>query len=141
MITYNEKSVKNSIVIFSDDTELLEKATVIQPFHKKIVASKENKNFLLDLNCILYFCYENNEINIVTNESIYHVNHSLQFWQERLLHENFIRCQKGYLVNIEKIIEIIPYFNSTLGLRLKGYKNIIPVGRSFLKSFKDALWW
>lgn len=97
---------------------------------------------MLNLDCILYFYSEGNGINIMTvDNSIYRVNHSLDFWEKRLSKENFIRCQKGYLVNIEKVIEVVPYFNSTLSLKFKGHKNIIPVGRKFAKHFKYMISW
>ncbi|OOM06417.1 transcriptional regulatory protein YpdB [Clostridium saccharobutylicum] len=57
------------------------------------------------------------------------------------MEENFIRCQKGYLVNIEKVVAIVPYFNSTLALKFKGHDKTVPVGRKFAKHFKDIIGW
>lgn len=108
----------------------------------KIVAERENRKFLLNTERILYFYSENDEVKIaVDDECTYYVGHTLQFWEKRLSEDNFFRCHKAYLVNLEKVIEIIPYFNSTLALKFIGHKNIIPVGRKFLKGFKIAISW
>jgi two-component system LytT family response regulator len=45
----------------------------------------------------------------------------------------------SYIVNIDKIVEIIPWFNSTYNLRFKGVKNEIPVSRSKVKEFKEIM--
>lgn len=109
---------------------------------QKIVASREGKRFLLNINCILYFYSEGNEVKMVAdNNFAYYVGHTLQFWEEKLLAESFFRCHKGFLVNINNVIEIVPYFNSTLALKFKDNKNIIPVGRKYLKDFKEAISW
>lgn len=42
-------------------------------------------------------------------------------------------------MNLEKVVEIVPYFNSTFILKMGGTDNTVPVGRKFLKVFKDAV--
>ncbi|GKX64787.1 LytTR family DNA-binding domain-containing protein [Inconstantimicrobium mannanitabidum] len=145
---------RNAILIFWDDETEKSKEkqdlskylnmtdTAVQVFPKKIVASRENKRFLLNIDRILYFYCDGKNIKIVIDdESTYYVDQSLNFWEKRLSKENFFRCQKGYLVNIEKVIEIVPYFNSTLALKFKAHKNIVPVGRKFVKHLKYAIGW
>ncbi|WP_077867310.1 LytTR family transcriptional regulator DNA-binding domain-containing protein [Clostridium saccharobutylicum] len=154
VITYPNTNLNNSILIFWDDEicdnneiKCLSKISNLagissKLFSKKIVALNDNKRLLININSILYFYYEGTAINIITdNNSIYRVNHSLSFWEGRLLEENFIRCQKGYLVNIEKVVAIVPYFNSTLALKFKGHDKTVPVGRKFAKHFKDIIGW
>lgn len=109
---------------------------------RKIVAAKENKKFLIDLKNILYFYSYSNEIKIITiNNCVYTVQHSLQFLEKRLIFTNFFRCHKGYIVNLEKIIEIIPSYNYTFNLKLENYKNTVPVGRKYIKKFKEMICW
>ncbi|MCR3758642.1 LytTR family transcriptional regulator DNA-binding domain-containing protein [Clostridium felsineum] len=118
------------------------KVTENHTYPIKIVASNKNKKILINVKSILYFYSDNNIINIITdNDSIYSVNHSLSFWESKLSKVNFVRCQRGYLVNIEKVIEIVPYFNSTLALKISGHNNIVPIGRKFVKNFKRLVGW
>jgi DNA-binding LytR/AlgR family response regulator len=118
------------------------KNSMLPVIQNKIAVSKNNRTFLIDLNSILYFYRNDTKVNVITEDkAMYCVNHTLTFWEKRLLNINFFRCQKGYLVNLEKVIEIIPYFNSTLSLKLKGCTENIPVGRTFVKKFKNLVGW
>lgn len=108
----------------------------------KIIVKKNNRYYLLDLNCILYFQAYGSEIKIVTDKNNeYHVNHPLCFWEKHLKNKCFYRCHKGYLVNLKKIVEIVPYYNSTFLLLFENSKNTVPVGRAFIKQFKEELNW
>ncbi|MBG0763289.1 MAG: LytTR family transcriptional regulator DNA-binding domain-containing protein, partial [Tissierellales bacterium] len=50
------------------------------------------------------------------------------------------RTHKSFIVNLDYVNEIIPWFNYTFKLRLKHYENNeIPVSRSYLKDFKNKL--
>jgi len=57
-------------------------------------------------------------------------NMSLHDLQQKLDDKSFFRSHRAYLVNIEKIREIIPWFNGTYNLILEGLNDIeIPVSR------------
>lgn len=148
IITYSELDLKSSVIIFCDDETTddrqIENISITQNHEiiKKIVALNGNSRILLNTDSILYFYCENNSVNVVIEgNSVFKVNHALNFWAGRLSEKNFIRCQKGYLVNIEKVVEVIPYFNSTLVLKFKGHDKIVPVGRTFMKQFKNMICW
>lgn len=154
VISYPEVDFKNSVIIFcnreTDSNEQIKDISTYQTnekissnmFSKKIVASNGNSKILLNIDTILYFYYEENSVNVVIDDnSIFKVNHSLSFWENKLSEEHFIRCQKGFLVNIEKAVEVIPYFNATLALKFKGHDKFVPVGRKFVKQFKDIICW
>lgn len=54
--------------------------------------------------------------------------------------DNFIRTHKSYLVSIEKIEEIIPWFNNTYMLVLQGCQvRDIPVARHFIPEFNTRM--
>lgn len=107
---------------------------------KRVVALKDNRRFLLPISSILYFYFSDDRVKIVTDKNlVYNVEHSLHFWEEKLLEKNFLRVHKGFVVNLEKVVEIVPYFNSTFMLKMSGTENTVPVGRKFLKVFKNAV--
>lgn len=58
----------------------------------------------------------------------------------KLLPPKFIRTHKSYIVNTEKIREVIPWFNNTYLLVFEGCseKNI-PVSRHYIKVFRDVM--
>jgi two-component system LytT family response regulator len=60
--------------------------------------------------------------------------------QNRLEPPQFIRTHKSYIVNLQKIREVIPWFNNTYVLNLEGCsEKDIPVSRHFIKEFNSMM--
>lgn len=60
--------------------------------------------------------------------------------EDQLKTYNFFRTNKGYIVNLSKIQEIIPQDNSTLLLTMEHYPKIqVPVSRHYIKAFRAAI--
>lgn len=57
----------------------------------------------------------------------------------RLPAEGFFRCHRSFCVNIQKIREIAPWFNSTYIIKLYDLKAEIPVSRSHTKAFRELM--
>lgn len=57
----------------------------------------------------------------------------------RLPPEGFFRCHRSFCVNIRKIREIAPWFNSTYLIKLYDLKAEIPVSRSHTKAFRQLM--
>lgn len=60
-------------------------------------------------------------------------------FEKKLTLEKFFKTHRSYIVNINKIKEIIPWFNSTYKLKLSGIENDIYVSRSKIKEFKKLM--
>lgn len=89
---------------------------------------------------ILYCSAQGNEITFVLSQgSALKSNSTLIYWENRLKSQRFFRCHKSYMVNLDRIDEIVPWFNSTFILKFKGIAEEIPVGRNFVKDFKGML--
>jgi DNA-binding LytR/AlgR family response regulator len=57
---------------------------------------------------------------------------------ERLLpSDRFFRCHRGYLVQVHEVAEIVPFFNGTFILRMKGSRDEVPVSRSNVRRLKE----
>lgn len=115
-----------------------------------ITVSKENsvsrlpiwigeKMLLIDVDDILYCSVDHNITTLKTARSVYEINEGLTHLESKLPKSQFLRTHRAYLVNLNKIREISPYFNNTLVLKLEGISDEIPVSRSCLKAFKQAL--
>lgn len=64
---------------------------------------------------------------------------SLSEFISRLPTERFFRCHRSYCVNIDKIREIVPWFNSTYLIHLHDLDAEIPVSRSNIKAFRQLM--
>jgi DNA-binding LytR/AlgR family response regulator len=107
---------------------------------KKVTVWKDERIFLISPTEISYCFAQDGEVNIITKQdAVYKSKYSLSFWENKLEKYKFFRCHRSFIVNIEKIDEIIPDVNSTYLLKIKSLKEEIPVSRSYLKVFKSLL--
>ncbi|MEA4847764.1 MAG: LytTR family DNA-binding domain-containing protein [Clostridiaceae bacterium] len=113
----------------------------IEPkLHKdRITLWKNGKLFVLDVNDIYYCEAHKHEVNIYTKNDHFIVVSSISDFHKKLRQDYFYRCHRSYIVNINKITEIIPWFNNTYLLKLKGSEAEIPVSRQNISSFKKMM--
>lgn len=80
------------------------------------------------------------KILIYTNKGVLESNLPLKTLEEKLSPCGFLRTHKSYIVNMNKVREIIPWFNDTYILTLENcLEKEIPVSRHFIQSFKNFL--
>lgn len=67
---------------------------------------------------------------------------SLQELEERLQGHNFFRTHRSYVVNLDKILEISPWFSGSYVLKIEGIPLEVPVSRKHAKDFRSrvGLW-
>ncbi|GAA0182375.1 response regulator transcription factor [Clostridium sediminicola] len=105
----------------------------------KIPIWKGEKIIFVNVEDILYCKVEEREVSIHTLKEKYFFNDTLSKLEEKLPKETFFRTHRSYLVNLSKILEVSPYFNHTLVIKLEGSNEEIPVSRSNIKAFKEKL--
>ncbi|HOJ79322.1 MAG TPA: LytTR family DNA-binding domain-containing protein, partial [Clostridiales bacterium] len=86
---------------------------------------------------ILYITAAAGEVLVTTLQGTYRSRESLNSWIKKLDSGDFFRCHRSYIVNIEKIEKISPWFNGAYNLKLKDCRDIIPVSRENMKTLKD----
>lgn len=86
---------------------------------------------------ILYITAAAGEVLVTTLQGTYRSRESLNSWIKKLDSGDFFRCHRSYIVNIEKIEKISPWFNGAYNLKLKYCRDIIPVSRENMKTLKD----
>jgi two-component system response regulator LytT len=79
---------------------------------------------------------ESGDIFAVTLEGRYKCDGSLELFEKKLESDHFLRCHKSYLVNLDKISEISPWFNGALNLKFKGIPDAISVSRNYAARLK-----
>ncbi|MDR3563908.1 MAG: LytTR family DNA-binding domain-containing protein [Negativicutes bacterium] len=103
----------------------------VSPYYRQKIAVEQcGKTCVLDAEDIIAAASSEGSVCIYTGEKVYHSNIPLQELQTRLDETLFFRCHRGFLVNTAYIREIIPWFNGTYNLVLRGLPSLeIPVSR------------
>lgn len=105
----------------------------------KINLWKNEKIMVVDIENIYYCAASERVTHVYTRSDEYSVNTGIREFYNSLPKEKFFKCHRSYIVNINKIKEIIPWFNNTYNLRLQDIEVEIPVSRSNLEEFKRLM--
>jgi DNA-binding LytR/AlgR family response regulator len=105
----------------------------------KLPLWKDECIFLVHPQDILYCTVLNKEVFVLTKDAKFTTQYTLNQLGNKLDNHNFFRSHKSYLVNLDKIHKIIPWFNSTFVLKIEGWKEEVPVSRHYVKDFKKTI--
>ena len=97
----------------------------------KLLVRASNRNFIVDANDLIYATIDSGLITLVTTNMEGQSNYrTLEDLQTSLDREMFWRVHRSYLVNINRIKEVVPWFKSSYQLRMDDKKHTeIPVSR------------
>ena len=88
----------------------------------------------------IYYAEADEKLTYVyTRTDRYVMQMTISEFVSRLPAEGFFRCHRSYCVNINKIREIVPWFNSTYLIRLHDLLFEVPVSRSNIKAFRQLM--
>lgn len=105
---------------------------------EKLAITCEERIVLLNINDINYVGSDDGKTVVVTKNQKYQISEPLVNIEKRIQHPSFIRVHRAYLVNINTIIEIEPWFHSTYNLIMSDGSKV-PVSRTFTKDLKQIL--
>jgi DNA-binding LytR/AlgR family response regulator len=88
---------------------------------------------------ICYFEARNNAVYCVTADGEYRVKEKLYELETTLPEDRFIRISRSYIVNIENVSRIIPWFGRRLVLRFNNTKKEVEVSKNYASAFKAFL--
>ena len=103
---------------------------------KKVPVLDDDTIILIDVSDIFYLATIDTHVAVLTKHGTYTSNDSLNIWEEKLGADCFFRCHRGYIVNINQIDRITPWFNGAFNIQLKGLPDNIPVSRNHAKKLK-----
>jgi len=106
---------------------------------KKFFIYEQDNIILLNIKDIYYIEALNKFVRIRTKDRFYNSNHSLNYFENKLKNLDFFRAHRGYLVNLDKIAEIIPKINYSFDIRMTDTNDLIPVSRTNIKLLKQLL--
>lgn len=110
-----------------------------QKMRNKISLWKDDKIHIVDVNDIYYCEARERYTHIFTKDEEYEIREGISEVEKTINHNIFFRSHRSYLVNLEKIEEIIPWFNNTYILKLNKGKYEITVSRSRVKLFRQLM--
>ena len=107
----------------------------------KLLLKDKNRNLLIDSEEIVFASVSDSVVHLSTVELSGETNfRTLEELQANLDPEIFWRVHRSFLVNLNKIKEVVPWFNRTLQLKMADKRETeIPVSRSHSRRLKDYL--
>ena len=133
---YSEERIRNllkSLVSTKSVDNILNRNTSL----KKITINMDEKIYVLSLSDVDYIEANEKETLIFANKKRYVSKIKISKWEEMLEGYNFYRCHRSYIINLDKIVEIEQWFNSSWIIKLKNYSTTIPVSRNNIKELKE----
>ena len=111
------------------------------PQRTKLLVRSGNRNLIVDANDVIYATIDNGLITMVTTTIEGQSNYrTIEELQSNLDPDVFWRVHRSYLVNINRIKEVIPWFKSSYQLRMEDKKGReIPVSRVQTKRLRALL--
>ena len=105
----------------------------------KVIVRAQNRLLLVDQNEICFASIEEGTISVVTPTVEGHSNcRTLEELMDQLDPETFWRAHRSYVVNIQHIREVVPWFKSSYQLRMDDPKKTeIPVSRAQTKRLRE----
>ncbi|MTI69615.1 MAG: response regulator transcription factor [Firmicutes bacterium] len=127
----NEKEYEGKLKKLLGDLKLNKEQGV-----NKICSYKNETLVPIDPEDIIYATIENRNTIIITKEERYVYSEPLSNLEKKLQKNNFFRSHRSFLINLDYIEAIEPWFNSTYQIQMKNIKEKMPVSRSQVKEFK-----
>lgn len=107
----------------------------------RLVAWKNERLVVIPYSDIIYVkADESRKTAVATAKGIFLANFNLKELEDKLRPPAFLRTHKSYIVNLDKVQEIVPWFNNTYLLKLEDSPDHdVPVARHYIKQFQSIL--
>lgn len=142
-IGYITKPVtQNSLTKVLEKIRAIVERTSIQekPCITKICILNNGKIIPLDKQEIAFIYVREKDVFIRTKTGEYIVTLTMQEIEKILPEPNFFRVHRQYLVNLDKVNEIIPWFHGSYKLQMDDFKSEeVPVSRNKVKDLKTLM--
>jgi DNA-binding LytR/AlgR family response regulator len=94
---------------------------------------------LLDLDDVVYISAKNKSTYVHTYENQYLVDLTLSELEERLSSDSFRRLHRSYMINLNKVKEILRAEGAYVVVMSDRDETQVPVARRQVKSFREAV--
>ena len=137
-----EQSLERARRAIQDKTRATPEAVPRVATHRtKLAVRAANRHFIVDAQDVIYATIDNGLITLVATNIEGQSNYrTIEDLQANLDPDMFWRVHRSYLVNINKIKEVVPWFKSSYQLRMDDKKHSeIPVSRVQTKRLRELL--
>lgn len=105
-----------------------------EPALKKIAVDYKGRYKMLPVEEVLFFTAEEGGVSVRTKEGAYLAKANLTELEEDLQHREFFRCHRSYIVNLDHVAEVIPWFKGKYLLVMDDKeRSEVPVSRTYIK--------
>lgn len=144
--SYMEELLQLSITIYQCVDQKLEKVDLelgkdsIKPQNIfRLSSHLDDKTIFFSPNEIDFIESINGVSNFSVNSEYFPSSLTMEELEKKLIHFGFFRCHRSYLVNLQRISELISYSKNSYTLILKDSKETLPLSRAKLDQLKDLL--
>ncbi|MGL5098626.1 MAG: LytR/AlgR family response regulator transcription factor, partial [Fusobacteriaceae bacterium] len=136
---YSENRIREVLDNLVENIKLPKKSEITQKESKKIAVNSEDRIVVISTGDILYIEANEKESDIVLPGIRYKSKLKISQLEEILSEKMFFRCHRSYMVNINRIIEVEPWFNGGFIIKVEKTEFNIPVSRNKVKELKEIL--
>jgi len=104
----------------------------------RLTVDHNGKYHVIHVNDILFAMAHERETQVTTAEATFTLHSSFTDLISKLP-THFFRCHRAYVINMESVAEVVPWFNHTLMVKLTRSKEEVPVSRTYVKAFKKKI--
>lgn len=122
-----------------DSLKHLLKDRYIEKRTTRIPLWKNDRIHLISPEDITYIESRDKETLIYTKKGLFISTEPLTHYEDILASYPFFRCHRSFMIHLDDIKEIIPWFNNTYAVKLSGYDIEIPISRRNIKDFKHLM--
>lgn len=105
----------------------------------KFIGYKDDTYHMLDIEKILYFEAASSNVKCITKQSNYQLKDKLYVVESRLPKENFIRISRSFIINIDQVATIAPWFNRRLLITFIDSNISVEVSKNYVNDFKKFI--
>lgn len=132
-----EQAMNSSLAAISEQGSHMSSAKSTDNCNRLAVMVDE-RIVIVHVERIIYVGYEDGKTVIAVDDCKYRVAEALSVLERRLHSSSMLRVHRAYIVNVDRIVEIEPWFNSTYHLKMQDGA-MVPVSRTYMKELKKAL--
>jgi two-component system, LytTR family, response regulator LytT len=134
---YDEEQLTETVerikkILIPQETELGKQAA-------KLGIESDGEIYFLDPKDILFMFKDEKITKLVTKTGEFETKTPLRELESRLSAFNFFRIHKSYLVNLEYVVRMTPWFNGAYQVELEGSKQLLSVSRHYVRSLRERL--
>ncbi|MDE6760701.1 MAG: LytTR family transcriptional regulator DNA-binding domain-containing protein [Lachnospiraceae bacterium] len=112
------------------------------PFINKISATYNEKIFLFNPEDIDYAEASEGKVYIYVHNEKYSCSFKMDDLEKKLSRFGFYRCHRSYLVNMQKVVEIIKWTRNSYSMKLVKYENTdIPLSKAKIQELRNMYQW